>query len=69
MTSVQLPPAGQTTEFALPAGGSWTEVKVTLPIDGAMQHLRLYLPAEKEGVEVDWIELAPATGPVRRWDF
>lgn len=68
-TQEGFPATGQTTEFALPAGGSWTEVKATLPVDGAMQHLRLYLPAEKEGVEVDWIELAPATGPVRRWDF
>jgi hypothetical protein len=30
--------------------------------------VRVYLPAQKQPVEVDWIELK-AAGQPRRWDF
>ncbi len=67
-TQEAFPSGGQTTEFTLPSGG-WSEVTATLPVEGALQHLRLYVPAARGGVEIDWIELAPASGAARRWDF
>ena len=67
-TQEGFPAGGQTEEFALPAGG-WSEVTVTLPVEGALQHLRLYVPAARGAVEIAWIELAPASGAARRWDF
>jgi hypothetical protein len=51
------------------AGGEWRELSVELPAVGALGIVRLYLPAEKDAVQIDWIELKPAQGKARRWDF
>jgi hypothetical protein len=51
------------------AGGGWREVSVTLPADGALGIVRLYLPAQREPVLLDWIELKPTQGRTQRWDF
>jgi hypothetical protein len=50
------------------AGGDWQEPTVELPADAAHGVVRLYLPAQKEAVQIDWIELK-AGGQPRRWDF
>lgn len=63
------PASGQTVDFAFAAPGDWGEAQVTLPVDGALLHLRLYVPAQKSPVEIDWIELTPAGGKPQRWDF
>jgi hypothetical protein len=42
---------------------------VVLPVNGSLLHLRLYLPAQKEPVELDWVELKPATGKSQRREF
>jgi hypothetical protein len=68
-TQEAFPASGQTADFALPASGEWSEAKVVLPVEGVLLHLRLHLPAQKNSVEIDWIELAPAGDKLQRWDF
>ena len=51
------------------AGGEWRELTVELPATGTLGILRLFLPAEKDAVQLDWIELKPAQGKAQRWDF
>lgn len=50
------------------APGDWQEVTVSIPATGPLGILRLYLPAQKQPVEVDWVELKPEGKP-RRWNF
>jgi arylsulfatase A-like enzyme len=50
-------------------GGDWQEVRVELPAEGALGIIRLYLPAGKEPVSLDWVELKPAKTKLQRWDF
>jgi hypothetical protein len=49
-------------------GGDWEEVAVTIPAEGPLGIVRLYLPAATQPVEVDWIELR-ASGKPTRWGF
>jgi arylsulfatase A-like enzyme len=49
-------------------GGDWEEVSATVPASGSLGILRLYVPAQKEPVEIDWVE-AKGTGFKKRWDF
>jgi hypothetical protein len=51
------------------AGGDWQEVSVKLPAEGALGIVRLYLPAQKAPVQLDWVELKPAEGKAHRSDF
>ncbi len=67
-----LPPAngeGQTgsTEFSL-SPGDWKSVNVDITATGRLGIVRLYLPATKQPVEIDWIELKGAGKP-KRWEF
>ena len=51
---------------------SFEAVAAKLPVEGSLQHLRLYLPAANQTIAVDWIELwQTGEGPRRleRWDF
>ena len=50
------------------AGGDWQDLSVELPAEGPLGIVRLYLPAQKEPVEIDYIELH-ASGAAKRWDF
>jgi hypothetical protein len=50
-------------------GGEWRELTIELPATSTLGILRLYLPAEKDAVQLDWIELKPAQGKAQRWDF
>ncbi len=38
-------------------GGDWQEVSVKVPAEGPLGILRVYLPAQKEPVMLDWIEI------------
>ena len=64
------PPAEvKSVPFVL-AGGDWQDITVSVPADGRFGILRVYLPAAKEPVDVDWIEFGqgkPAAS--RRWGF
>ncbi len=53
----------------LVAPGDWQELSTTVPEDGPLGTMRVYLPASQQPVEVDWIEVAPAKGKAQRWDF
>jgi len=63
------PASGQAVEFQLPGGNAWGEARVVLPARGTLEQMRLYLPAQDSPVEIAWIELEPARGPARRWEF
>lgn len=65
----QFPAEGQTVAFALPGGADWQETSVEMPVEGSLLHLRLYLPAASQPVEIDWIELQSAEGKPQRWGF
>jgi len=65
------PESGQMVKLPFDVAG-WQTVAATLPVQGSLQHLRLYLPAENPTVAVDWIELwQTGEQPQRleRWDF
>ena len=50
-------------------GGEWEDIEVTIPAKGQLGILRLYLPAEKQAVEVDRVILTGKGGAPRRWEF
>jgi len=53
------------------AAGDWQEISVDVPAQGLLGTTRLYLPADSEALELDWVELrggGPAARP-QRWDF
>jgi len=62
------PTGSQTVPFEL-AKEDWREVAVTIPVQGSLGVVRLYLPASDSPVEIDWVELKPKTGQPQRWDF
>ncbi len=65
------PKTGQTKSFAIAAEG-WQELKVSLPIEGRLVHVRLFLPSQKNSVEIDWIEAGSKGSNAadrKRWDF
>ena len=64
----QFLPAGQATDFVFPTVAGWNDITVELPVEGSLQHLRLYIPAQQP-VVLDWIELKPAKGKPQRWEF
>lgn len=62
------PEDGVSAAFSVP-GGDWQELSVPLAIKGAVGTLRLFLPATRRPVEIDWIEVAPSQGQSQRWNF
>lgn len=48
--------------------GDWQEVTVSIPSQGPLAILRLYLPAQKQPVELDWVDLR-GKGSHKRWNF
>ena len=65
--------AGQGRAQALPfelKGGDWQTQAVDVPASFPLGILRVYLPAQRQPVEVDWVELKlPADTKPRRWNF
>ncbi len=49
-------------------GGDWQEVSVELPAEGPLGIVRLYLPAQREPVLIDWISMQSGA-ETRRADF
>lgn len=62
--------AARSEPFEIP-GGDWQTLTVHLPAGFPLGIVRLYLPAQKQAVEVDWIEISGGSGskPPQRWDF
>ncbi|NLX98976.1 MAG: sulfatase [Rhodopirellula sp.] len=66
----EFPATGQTSPFPL-QGGNWQEVCVPVAENGPLAHLRIWLPASGNPIQIDWVELS-RTGveePIERWDF
>lgn len=63
--------AGQGAEFTLPASTDGTEAGVELPVKGTLLHLRIYLPAQKQPVDLEWVEMcsSAAGAKLQRWKF
>ena len=59
--------AGNSVPFAI-APGDWQTITVETPARGPIGILRVYLPAQQQPVEVDWIELK-SDAKNQRWDF
>lgn len=57
----------KTVLFTLQAG-DWQEVSVDLPTQGPLGIVRVYLPAQKQPVEVDWVQLKTKQ-TTERWEF
>jgi hypothetical protein len=50
--------------------GDWQELTVELTDKAPLGTMRLFLPATQDRpVEIDSIELKPASGSPQRWDF
>jgi hypothetical protein len=60
-------PEAKSASFRLPAG-DWQEVTVPIPAGGPLGITRLYLPAQWQPVEIDWIEVNGKGAP-KRWEF
>lgn len=50
------------------AAGAWQDSIIELPAKGPLGIVRVYLPAQTQPVEVDWIEIK-SKGKPKRWDF
>ncbi len=61
--------AAQSLTFDL-KGGDWQVLKVDVPATVPLNILRVYLPAQTQSVEVDWVELKVTDEKApRRWNF
>ena len=63
------PEDAQSVAFEVPAGESWQELAIDLPIEGQPQIVRLYLPAVESPVEVKSIQFVDQRGRQQGWDF
>ena len=57
----------KSTPFTL-MPGDWQDVSVSIPASGPLGIVRLYLPAQSQPVDVDWVELK-AGEKMKRWEF
>ena len=63
--------SGAPKTFAL-AGRDWQELTVPLAVKGRLVHVRFVLPAQKQPIEIDWIQIGTACASAQgreRWDF
>ena len=49
--------------------GDWQTVRIDIPAKGPLGILRLFLPAQTQPVEIDWIELQAGKAKARQWKF
>jgi arylsulfatase A-like enzyme len=63
------PETGQSVAYTLPAGKTWQEINIDLPVKGQPQIVRLYLPAQKPSVELRSIQFRDNQGREKAWDF
>lgn len=62
------PKTGQNKSFEV-AGGDWQELKVSLPNENRLIHVRLFLPDRNNTTDIDWIEIGSNGQNHMRWDF
>ena len=68
---VSFPESGQVSPFSV-EGGSWQEHEVGIAEKDGIVHLRLFVPQQKQPVEIDWIEISwqgDDETKSQRWDF
>ena len=61
------PAESNTVPFKL-SGGDWQDVSIAVPVKGPVGIVRVYLPAQKQPVEIDSINLK-ASGKAHHFDF
>jgi hypothetical protein len=59
----------QAVSYAVPAGESWQDITVQVPVRGRAGILRLYLPAEPGEIEIQSIQFLNKSGQEKVWDF
>jgi arylsulfatase A-like enzyme len=57
------PTTGQIVSFDVPPGDEWREVRVEVPVQGTLAHVRLY-PPPADKIEIDWIRFSGASETV-----
>ena len=65
------PESGQVSPFSV-EGGSWQEHEVEIAEKDGIVHFRLFVPQQKQPVEIDWIEISwqgDDETKSQRWDF
>jgi len=60
---------GQVVEYTLLSQPDWQDLEVTLPVEGIIGTLRLYLPLESGPVDMAKMEISGESGKGRLWDF
>jgi hypothetical protein len=60
---------GNTADFEWPASAEWREVRVELPVQGRLIHLRINPGRDVRGLAIRSIELRDASGERRAWRF
>ena len=63
------PESSQIATYDLPAGTTWQDISVSLPVQGKPTVIRLYLPAGQMAVEVQSIQFLDKNGRKKSWDF
>jgi hypothetical protein len=63
------PESSQVVKFDLPADAEWRDVSVSLPIQGRVAIIRVYLPTEASAVDIQAIEYSDESGRKKSWDF
>jgi arylsulfatase A-like enzyme len=65
------PETGQSAEYKLEGGTDWQDVTVSLPVEGQVGIVRLYLPANVAAVEMESLEFSAGktNQTLRKWDF
>jgi hypothetical protein len=63
------PESSQIATYDLPAGTTWQDISVPLPVQGKPTVIRLYLPAGQTAVEVQSIQFLDKNGRKKSWDF
>ncbi len=58
-----------TVAFDWPDSSGWREVQVHLPVQGRLTHLRITLPKDSNGLEVQSIELGGKESKAQTWRF
>jgi arylsulfatase A-like enzyme len=65
------PTEGQLVRVPFSGRDQWQEVSLELPVEGKLQHIRIYFPADAKTVELESVSInaqQPAK-PLRTWDF
>ncbi len=63
------PKTAQIVTYNLPATDQWSDLSVSLPIEGKPGIIRLYFPVEESPIELQSIRFESKNGSQKSWDF